>query len=60
MGFVPAGRVRNLRLVADDVDWEHGAGAEVRRPGLAVALGILGRPAAARQLSGDGVAALAA
>ena len=59
MGFVPAGRVRNLRLVADDVDWEHGAGAEVRGPRLAVALGILGRPAAARQLSGNGVAALA-
>lgn len=57
-GFVRPGRVRGLGLVADDQDWRHGRGAEVRGPGLLLALGILGRAPAIDRLTGDGVASL--
>jgi uncharacterized protein (TIGR03083 family) len=59
-GFVRPGRVRGLALVADDADWRHGRGAEVRGPGLLLALGILGRAPAIDQLTGEGVARLRA
>ena len=53
-GFVPRGRIRGLRLVADDQDWAHGVGTEVRGPSLHLAMGILGRSAGVAELQGDG------
>lgn len=58
-GFAPPGRLRGLRLVADDVAWAYGRGAEVAGPSLALAMGALGRGAALSSLRGDGVAVLA-
>lgn len=57
-GFVRPGRVRGLALVADDCDWSSGRGAEVRGPGLLLALGILGRAPAIDRLTGEGVVRL--
>jgi uncharacterized protein (TIGR03083 family) len=57
-GFVPRGRTRGLRLVAEDQDWTHGEGAEVRGPSLALARGVLGRSDALALLRGDGAASL--
>ena len=54
-GFVPSGRTRGLRLVATDQSWAHGDGAEVRGPSLALAMAVLGRPAALPSLNGDGL-----
>lgn len=59
VAFVPRGRLRGLRLVADDQDWQHGQGREVRGPSLALALTVLGRRVAADQLEGDGAPLLA-
>ncbi|MCU1672571.1 MAG: hypothetical protein JWN77_684 [Frankiales bacterium] len=58
-GFVPPRRLRGLRLVADDLGWTWGAGAEVRGPALPLAMAVLGRPAAHPLLAGPGVALLA-
>ena len=58
LGFVPRGRLDGLQLVADDQDWAHGSGAEVRGPSEAVALAVLGRTVALPELSGEGVALL--
>lgn len=58
VGFVPPRRLRGLRLVADDLDWSHGRGAEVRGPALALVAGVLGRGPALAQLSGEGTARL--
>jgi uncharacterized protein (TIGR03083 family) len=57
-GFVPKGRTRGLRFVATDQTWARGDGAEVSGPSLALAMAILGRPAALVALRGDGVHAL--
>lgn len=57
-GFVPGNRLKGLRLVADDQEWAHGRGAEVKGPSLAVAMAVLGRPAALPSLQGEGVKAL--
>ena len=54
-GFVPPKRLRGLRLISTDLDWSHGAGHEVRGPSLALAAGILGRPAARTELVGAGL-----
>lgn len=51
-------RVRGLRLVATDVDFDRGAGLEVRGPGEALLLAAVGRPAGLADLAGDGVAVL--
>lgn len=59
-GFVRPGRVRGLALVANDQDWRHGRGAEVRGPSLLLALGVLGRAPAIDGLTGDGVTQLRA
>lgn len=59
-GFVPMSRLKGLRLVADDQDWAHGSGREIRGPSLALTLGVLGRPAALPSLRGEGTATLAA
>lgn len=57
-GFVPKGRTSGLHVRATDQDWSCGDGAEVQGPSEALALAILGRPAAYNDLSGDGVALL--
>lgn len=44
-----------LRLVATDVDWTHGEGAEVRGPGEALLMAVAGRADALPELSGAGV-----
>ena len=50
--------VRELRLVATDVDWKHGAGPEVTGPGEALLMALAGRPAALSDLTGPGLATL--
>ena len=52
-------RARGVRLVADDVDWAHGDGPEVRGPGEALLMAMAARPDALAELSGTGKAALA-
>jgi uncharacterized protein (TIGR03083 family) len=49
-----AWRIRGLRVVADDVDWSHGKGPEVRGPGEALLLAMAGRPDALRDVAGPG------
>ena len=46
--------VRGLRLEATDVGWTHGDGPLARGAGEALLLTIAGRPAAARDLDGEG------
>ena len=53
--FAPARRLRGLRLVADDVDWARGTGAELRGPVLSLLLVSTGRAAGLRELSGPGL-----
>ena len=48
-------RTAGLRLVAEDVDWEHGAGVEVRGPAHALILALGGRGQVLDRLSGPGV-----
>lgn len=67
LAFLPRARVlpspgnlRGIRAVATDVDWSHGSGPEVRGPGEALLLALAGRPAALPELSGPGLAVLAA
>jgi uncharacterized protein (TIGR03083 family) len=55
-----AWRVRGLRLVATDVDWNHGKGPEVRGPGEALLMVMAGRADAVRDVDGPGTATLAA
>lgn len=51
-----ARRTRGLRLVATDMDWSAGSGAEVTGPGQALLLAMAGRIDAVRhELSGDGL-----
>jgi uncharacterized protein (TIGR03083 family) len=52
-------RARGVRLVANDVDWAHGDGPEVRGPGEALMMAMAARPDALAELSGPGKAALA-
>ena len=55
-GFVKAKqRATGLRLVASDVDWSWGDGAEVKGSGEALLLAISGRPVAFPELGGEGV-----
>jgi uncharacterized protein (TIGR03083 family) len=51
-------RVAGLHLRATDIDWSHGAGAEVTGPAEALIMAMSARPAALDDLSGDGVATL--
>lgn len=53
-------RMRDLRLIADDMDWQYGQGPEVRGPGEAIAMSLAGRAAALGELEGDGVQVLTA
>lgn len=52
-------KLKGFRLVATDVDWTAGKGAEIRGPIQAILLLLTGRPVALRWLSGEGVASLA-
>lgn len=52
-------RSRGLRLVATDVEWSWGDGPEVRGPGEAILMAVLGRRAALEDLTGDGAVTLA-
>ncbi|WP_280231507.1 maleylpyruvate isomerase family mycothiol-dependent enzyme [Nocardia cyriacigeorgica] len=54
----PGRRTKGLRFVATDVSWSSGDGPEVRGPGEALALAMVGRTAALDDLTGDGVAQL--
>jgi uncharacterized protein (TIGR03083 family) len=51
-------RIAGLRLVATDVDWEHGTGPEVSGPGLALVMTMTGRSGALNDLTGEGLAVL--
>lgn len=51
-------RIAGLRLIATDVDWSHGEGAEVSGPGLALMLAMTGRAAGLDDLRGDGLTTL--
>jgi uncharacterized protein (TIGR03083 family) len=54
-----AWRARGVRLVATDLDWTHGNGAEVSGPGEALLMAMAARDVALGQLSGSGKTALA-
>jgi uncharacterized protein (TIGR03083 family) len=58
VGFMPRHRTRGLLLVAHDQDWKSGSGEEVAGSSLALAVALLGRPAALPLLTGSGVATL--
>lgn len=60
VGGNAARRVEGVRLVAEDVDWSHGDGPEVRASAESVALLLYGRPLAAHELSGAGADVLRA
>jgi uncharacterized protein (TIGR03083 family) len=53
-------RTAGIKLAADDGDWSHGDGAEVRGPMLALLMTIAGRRVFLDQLSGPGVSGLRA
>jgi uncharacterized protein (TIGR03083 family) len=55
VGFVPRGRLTGLELVATDLDWSHGSGAEVRGRAIDLLLAACGRTAALPRLHGPGV-----
>lgn len=50
--------LRNLRLVATDVDWTHGTGPEVAGPGEALLVALAGRQQALADLAGPGLGTL--
>ncbi len=53
-------RVRDVRLVADDIDWSFGRGPEVRATAEALLMAVAGRRDVADELSGPGAARLVA
>jgi uncharacterized protein (TIGR03083 family) len=53
-------RSTGLTLTATDVDWSHGAGAEVKGPLASIILALTGRKAGLADLTGDGLAILIA
>jgi len=53
-------RIDGLALRATDAEWSHGSGPEVSGPLLSLVMAMTGRKAALGDLSGDGVATLAA
>jgi uncharacterized protein (TIGR03083 family) len=54
-----AWQTRGVRLVAADLDWSHGKGAQVRGTGEALLMAMAGRPDALDDLEGPGKAKLA-
>jgi uncharacterized protein (TIGR03083 family) len=61
-GFPVGGkrRVAGLRFRATDLDWTHGAGAEVTGPGMSLLMAMTGRRAGLEDLAGPGLATLSA
>jgi uncharacterized protein (TIGR03083 family) len=59
-GFVPRGRLSGLRLVATDLDWSWGQGAELRGACIDLLLAACGRAVVLALLEGPGSALLAA
>ncbi|MBH0781885.1 maleylpyruvate isomerase family mycothiol-dependent enzyme [Nocardia bovistercoris] len=53
-----AHRLDGVRLRATDVEWDFGAGQEIRGPVMALLLLITGRVALVHQLTGDGLATM--
>ena len=53
--FFPAWRLRGLRLVASDVEWERGDGLELHGPVESLLLVSTGRPAGLAELDGPGL-----
>lgn len=53
-------RARGVRLVATDLDWSKGSGAEVRGPAEALLMVVAGRRGIVQELSGPGRQRLAA
>ena len=51
-------RIAGLRLVAEDLDWSHGRGPEVRGSAEALILLVTGRPVGSHELTGPGAAQL--
>jgi uncharacterized protein (TIGR03083 family) len=51
---------KGLRLAATDIEWTHGSGPEVTGTAEALLMAIAARPAALADLSGEGVATMAA
>ena len=51
-----AERVRDVRMIATDIDWHYGTGPEVRGPVSALMVAASGRSALDDQLDGDGLA----
>ena len=54
-----AHRTRGVRLVATDLDWNHGDGLEVTGPAEALLMAMAARPDAFNQLTGPGKELLA-
>lgn len=54
--FGARSRTRQLRFTATDLDWTWGDGPEVRGPGEALLLAMLGRPHPLPELDGPGLA----
>ena len=59
VGFIGKGWRDGLHFVADDLDWSHGSGAEVRGHGIDLMMALCGRASALPALSGPGVDLLA-
>jgi uncharacterized protein (TIGR03083 family) len=53
--FGAKARTKDVRFVADDVDWSWGGGLTVRGPGEALAMTMLGRAQPLPELTGDGL-----
>ena len=51
-------RINGLRLVAEDQDWSHGHGPEVKAAGEVLVLVLAGRRVGHEELTGDGAALL--
>jgi len=58
VGFVPRTRLRGLRLVASDLDWSWGDGAEVHGRGIHLLMATCGRAAVLPHLTGAGRSSL--
>lgn len=59
-GFVPRGRLRGIRLVADDLGGSWGDGEPVQGRGVDLLMAACGRARALAELRGSGMATLAA
>jgi hypothetical protein len=57
-GRNPKATARGLRLVVDDVGWEHGEGPLVTAPSSALIRALTGRPVGAGESSGPGASQL--